>query len=71
MSPSDSPWLTATEAAAYLKRGRRFILREIHAGRLRGAKVGGRGEILTRRDWCDAWVEAQAEPVMVPTRRRA
>ena len=32
MNPS--PWLTAAEAAAYLKRGKRFVLREIHAGRL-------------------------------------
>jgi len=66
-----SPWLTAAEAAAYLKRGKRFVLREIHAGRLRGARVGGRGEILTRAEWCDAWVEDQTVPVLVTTRRRA
>ena len=24
-----TPWLTAAEAAAYLRRGRRFVLREI------------------------------------------
>jgi len=63
-----SPWLTAAEAAAYLKRGRRFVLREIHAGRLRAARIGGRGEILTRREWCDAYVDDQAAPVTV--RRR-
>lgn len=48
-----SPLLTAAEAATYLKRGRRFIIREIHAGRLRAAVVGGRREILTRPEWCD------------------
>lgn len=66
-SSLDSPWLTALEAAAYLKRGRRFILREIHAGRLRAARIGGRGEILTRREWCDAFVDSQA--VITPFRR--
>jgi excisionase family DNA binding protein len=38
----------AKDAAAYLKRGKVFVLREIHAGRLRAARIGGRGEILTR-----------------------
>ncbi len=71
LSMPTSPWLTATEAAAYLKRGRRFVLREIHAGRLRAAIVGGRREILTRTEWCDAWVQDQATPIMMPTRRRA
>lgn len=69
MTPS--PWLTAAEAAAYLKRGKRFVLREIHAGRLRAARIGGRGEILTRTEWCDAWVQDQATPVLMPARRRA
>jgi len=68
---SDSPWMTAKDAAAYLKRGRRFVLREIHAGRLRAAQVGGRGEILTRAEWCDSWVEVHTTPIMLPTRRHA
>lgn len=63
-----TPWMTATDAAAYLKRGRRFLLSEIKAGRLRAARVGGRGEVLTRREWCDQWVEAQAAIVMVSPR---
>jgi excisionase family DNA binding protein len=68
MAP-DSPWMTTREVATYLKRGRRFVLREIHAGRLRAAKVGGRGEILSRAEWCDAWVSDQAAPL--PIRRSA
>ena len=48
-----------------------FVLREIHAGRLRAAVVGGRREILTRRDWCDQWVIDQATPIVLPARRRA
>lgn len=64
----NSPWMTATEAAAYLKRGRRFVLREIHAGRLRAAVVGGRKEILTRAEWCDDWVGDQTQ--QLPLARR-
>jgi excisionase family DNA binding protein len=71
MPPADSPWLTAPEAAEYLKRGLRFIRREIKAGRLRGAFVGGRREILTRREWCDAWVADRATPTDFVPRRRA
>lgn len=66
-----SPWMSSVEAAAYLKRGRRFVLREIHAGRLRAARIGGRGEILTTAAWCDAWVEGQAQPVLVRPRAAA
>lgn len=69
--PTDSPWMTALEAASYLKRGRRFVRNEITMGRLRGAIVGGRREVLTRRDWCDEWVINQATPIMLPARRRA
>lgn len=67
----ESPWLTTAEAAAYLKRGKRFVLREIHAGRLRAALIGGRREAMTRRDWCDQYIEALAMPIAMPTRRRA
>jgi excisionase family DNA binding protein len=67
MSATDlvSPWLSSAEAATYLRRGRRFILKEIHAGRLRAATVGGRREILTCRPWCDEWVETQTRPVVL------
>jgi excisionase family DNA binding protein len=61
--------MNATELAAYLKRGRRFVLREIHRGRLRAARIGGRGEVLSCRAWADAYVEQQA--AVVPVRRRA
>lgn len=60
-SPSaESPWINATDAGRYLKRSRRFIQNEVRAGRLRSAKIGGRGEILTRKEWCDEWVEHRA-----------
>ena len=70
MAISASPWLTATEAGKYLKRGRRFVLREIHAGRLRAARIGGRGEILTRTEWLDAWVSDQTHPMPFQGRQR-
>jgi excisionase family DNA binding protein len=65
-----SPWLNLTEAGEYTKRGRRFLRREVEAGRLRAAVVGGRREVLTRREWIDAWIEDQATPVLVRMRRR-
>jgi len=66
-----SPWMNATQAAAYLQRGRRFVLREASAGRLQAARIGGRGEILTRREWLDEWVEKQTAPIVINRRRRA
>jgi excisionase family DNA binding protein len=66
-----SPWLTLAEAAEYTRRGKRFLAREVQAGRLRAARVGGRGEILTRREWLDQFLEDLATPVLVTTRRRA
>ena len=60
-----SPWLNLTESARYAKRGRRFLAREIKAGRLKAARVGGRGEYISRPEWIDAWLEDLATPVMV------
>ena len=67
----DSPWLDAASAAKYLgpNRNKRFVLREVAAGRLRAARIGGRGEVLTRREWLDAYVEDHATPVVVSGRR--
>lgn len=70
MAP-DSPWMTAKEAATYLKCGRDFIHREIKAGRLQAARIGGHREIRTRAEWCDQWVTDQATPVLIGARRRA
>jgi excisionase family DNA binding protein len=65
---ADSPWLNIKQAAAYVHRGRDFIGREIRAGRLRAARIGGRGEILTRAEWLDAWVQDQAKPILIQRR---
>lgn len=66
-----TPWMNLTEAGAYAKRGRRFMAREIQAGRLRAARVGGRGEYVTRHEWIDAWLEDLARPVLVSRRSAA
>jgi excisionase family DNA binding protein len=63
--------LTLHEASEYARRGKRFLAREVKAGRLRAARIGGRGEILTRREWLDAYLEDLATPVSVAIRRRA
>jgi excisionase family DNA binding protein len=66
-----SPWKTAAQAAARVNRSKQFLMREIRAGRLRAARIGGRGEYLLRDEWVDAWVEEQATPILVPIRKRA
>ena len=72
MNPSDSPWLKLrTEGAAYAKRGPRYLRKEVKAGRLRAAQIGGKRELLFRREWCDEYLESLVVPVMVPVRRRA
>lgn len=66
---SDTPWLTLKEAAAYERRGPRWVTHEVRAGRLRAVRVGGRGQLLFRREWLDEHLEALATPVLVQRRR--
>jgi excisionase family DNA binding protein len=70
-SSIDTPWLNLEMAAAYIKRGKRFVSGEVKAGRLRAARVGGRRELLFRREWLDQFLEELATPVIVNVRRRA
>jgi hypothetical protein len=46
-------------------------MKEVNAGRLRAARIGGRRTVLTRDEWIDQWIEEQAAPVLVVARRRA
>ncbi|MFN7982941.1 MAG: hypothetical protein U0Q11_13865 [Vicinamibacterales bacterium] len=64
-----SPWLNAEQAGDYVQRSKRFLAREVRAGRLRAAAIGGRRELFFRTEWLDEWLESQATPVLV--RRRA
>lgn len=61
--PQVTPWLTVPEAAARGKVGSKLIYREVKAGRLRAARVGGRRELRFRSEWVDVWLERCAEPV--------
>jgi hypothetical protein len=72
MTMSDLPkiWLKLrTEAPEYAGKGGRFLAREANAGRLKAARIGGRGELVTRREWIDEWIESQVIPQPVTFRR--
>jgi len=62
-------WKTLNQAGAYLSRSPRFLSREIRAGRLRAARIGGRGEYLTCDRWLDDFVEPASKPIEVLRRR--
>ena len=55
-------WLTAAEVTQVAKVGLKTIYREIKAGRLRAARIGGRRDIRVKRDWISQWLEAAATP---------
>lgn len=51
-----SPWLTVEEAAHRARCGVKTIYREVRAGRLRAARVGGRRELRLLSAWVDEWL---------------
>ena len=57
-----SPWLTVTEAAERARCGPKLIYREVRAGRLRAARLGGRRELRLKAHWVDLWLERSATP---------
>lgn len=60
---NSSPWLKSAEAAKYARCGVKALYREVAAGRLRAARLGGRRALLFKAEWVDAWLEGSAEPV--------
>lgn len=62
-STSESPWLTLAEASARARVNRRTLGREVAAGRLRAARVGGRRTLRFRAEWVDSWLTATVTPV--------
>ncbi len=60
-TPPHSDWLIPDAAAREASVGKRTIYREIAAGRLKAARIGGRREIRIHRDWLHAWLTALAE----------
>jgi excisionase family DNA binding protein len=59
-----SPWLTVPEAAARVNCGPKTIYREVKAGRLRAARVGGRRELRFLAAWVDDWLIGTSEPFL-------
>jgi excisionase family DNA binding protein len=52
----ESPWLTVEGAAQRARCGVKTIYREVRAGRLRAARVGGRRELRLLSVWVDEWL---------------
>jgi excisionase family DNA binding protein len=46
-------WLTTEEAAARMRVGVKTVYREVRAGRLRAARIGGRRSLRFTADWVD------------------
>ena len=58
-SPSlSSPWLTVKEAADRARCGVKTVYREVAAGRLKAARIGGRRELRFLAAWVDQWLSA-------------
>jgi hypothetical protein len=53
-----SPWMSLKEAAAYEKRGKRWLAKQATDGYVRYAIVGGRKEEYFKREWLDAHLES-------------
>jgi excisionase family DNA binding protein len=64
-----TPWLTVIEAAERARCGPKLIYREVAAGRLRAARVGGRRELRLRPEWIDQWLDATTAVVEVQRAR--
>jgi excisionase family DNA binding protein len=53
---TSTPWLRVPEAADRARCGVKTIYREVRAGRLRAARVGGRRELRLLSAWVDDWL---------------
>ena len=53
---TSSPWLTVNEAALRARCGVKTLYREVRAGRLRAARIGGRRELRLLPEWIDQWL---------------
>ena len=59
-----SPWLTVGEAAQRARCGVKTVYREVQAGRLRAARIGGRRELRLRLEWVDTWLDQTSAMAM-------
>jgi excisionase family DNA binding protein len=53
-----TPRIDVNEAATRARCGVKLLYREIRAGRLQAARVGGRREIRLQAQWVDDWLRA-------------
>lgn len=51
-----TPWLTVVEAAERARCGVKTLYREVRAGRLKAARIGGRRELRFLPEWIDQWL---------------
>jgi excisionase family DNA binding protein len=65
----ETEWRTVKQACAIAQCGPKQLYREIAAGRLRAARIGGRRDLRIHRRWIDQWLEQAATPVEVATGR--
>lgn len=63
--PPVQEWLTLRDACAEVGFGPKMLRREVKLGRLRAARIGGRGDLRFHRSWLHAWLERAAAPVEV------
>ena len=52
-----TPWIGVKEAATRARCGVKLLYREIRAGRLQAARVGGRRELRLRAEWIERMAE--------------
>jgi excisionase family DNA binding protein len=60
---TERTWLTVEEAAERARCGVKLVYREVKAGRLRAAKLGGRRELRFLPEWVDQWLLASTAMV--------
>lgn len=63
--PQSSPWRTVEQIAERWQCGEKLVRREIQAGRLRAARIGGRRALRILDLWADEALEARSTPVEV------
>jgi excisionase family DNA binding protein len=61
----ESPWLRVDDAAAYCRVHASQIYRAARDRKLEHVRVGGRGTLLTKREWCDNWLASLTVHVRV------
>ena len=66
-----SPWLTVREAAARLRISTKTIYREVRAGRLRAARIGGRRALRFLAEWVDNYAISTTSVEGVQATRKA